>query len=544
MASQTRVDPEPLNRLIFETLLTEISARFVRVAAEEVDAEIESAQKGICECLCLEHSSLWQSSPDDPGKIRMTHIYRAPDLTPPMEDMDGADYFPWVLSKLGRNELVCLSDVYDAPPEAARDKESWRYFQIKSTLAIPLLVGGGPVLGCLSFEATRRCREWPESLVSRLQVIAQVFANALQRKVAETKLRDNEARLTLAAQAAKAGLWTVNPKTGEMWATNVTRELLGLSPDAPLSYAIFLRAVLPRDRARVRKAADQTLRSGKEGSVEYRVPLPRGNVKWLAAHGRQHPVNPELLMGVVTDITESRRLQQERDDLAGRLLDAQDMESARIARELHDDIGQSMALFNMQFGKLNSVIPKPSPEAATACEELRQRLNEITRRISVLSHRLHSSELDYLGLAAAVHALCREIVEQHDVKATSTCGVAKGVLAREVEICIYRIIQEALSNAVRHGQPRSIEVSIAMRGSTVSCRVADDGMGFETADLKGRRGLGLISMKERARLLGGECTVTSSAGHGTAVECKVPNARQKQQQRRKKEEAAVAASSE
>jgi GAF domain-containing protein len=185
-------------RLRFETLLTDISARFVNLPADHVDREIEDAQRAICECLGIDHSSLWQVASEDVDQLLLAHLYRAPDLPTPPQRMSGSEYFPWSQNKLQGKEIVSVPDTAKPPPEAARarDMETWRHFAIKSTLAFPLSAGGGPVIGVLTFDATREKRDWPEPLQKQLQLIAQVFANALDRKRAEERLRESEARLS------------------------------------------------------------------------------------------------------------------------------------------------------------------------------------------------------------------------------------------------------------------------------------------------------------------------------------------------------------
>jgi formate hydrogenlyase transcriptional activator len=190
----------------FETLLADLSARFVNLPAEQVDRQIEEALREICECLGLDHSALWQSSASEPGVNFLTHLHRHPGMPPVPDRVDGDTYFPWVQQKIIRKEIVCVPSTVDAPPEAATDKKSWETYGIKSVLAIPLWAGDGPVLGVLAFAATREERNWPEALVKRFHLVAEVFANALTRKRTEQVLRESEARLRLAAASANAGL--------------------------------------------------------------------------------------------------------------------------------------------------------------------------------------------------------------------------------------------------------------------------------------------------------------------------------------------------
>ena len=212
----SEVSPDVEERLRFETLIADLSLRFVNVAADRVDREIELAQRAICECLGLEHSSLWQTSAQNPDELVLTHLYRNPELPPPPTRMRAKEFFPWMQAKLMAGEIVSVPNTAEAPPEAAKDKESWQHFGMKSTLSFPLSVGGGAVFGVVSFDAAKVARAYSEPLLKRLHVIAQVFANALERKRAEQKLRDSEARLSLAAESANAGLWTLEAETGHI----------------------------------------------------------------------------------------------------------------------------------------------------------------------------------------------------------------------------------------------------------------------------------------------------------------------------------------
>ena len=286
--SESGLCAELEERLRFETLLTEISARFVNLTASQVDNEIEDAQRAICECLELDHSSLWQISGEDPDCLYLTHLYRAPELPLLPERMSGSEFFPWAQRKLQAKEIVDVANTAEAPPEAARDMETWRQVGVKSTLGIPLSVGRGPVIGVLSFDATKEKRDWPEPLQKRLQLIAQVFAHALDRKHAEEKLRESEARLSLAAASANAGLWTLEPQTGHVWATEKTLELFGFAPNEEIDFEKFLSRVHPDDREAIRQTVTEATQSARESSVDYRIVQPDGGVRWITSRGRLH----------------------------------------------------------------------------------------------------------------------------------------------------------------------------------------------------------------------------------------------------------------
>jgi transcriptional regulator with GAF, ATPase, and Fis domain len=176
-------------RLRFETLLAEISARFINLPADQIDSEIEGAQRRICELLDLDRSTLWQTTEREPGMLLLTHLHHPLGSLSPPERMNGRDFFPWITQKIFGEETVTFSKMTDIPPEAGRDRESLLAYGTKSDVVVPLSVGEGPVLGMLTFAVMREERSWPEAVVKGFKLIAQVFANALARKRMEEQLK-------------------------------------------------------------------------------------------------------------------------------------------------------------------------------------------------------------------------------------------------------------------------------------------------------------------------------------------------------------------
>ncbi len=301
------------SRLQFETLLADLSARFVHVPAEEVDREVNDALRLLCEHLGNDTAAFWQPLDEDPGNFLLTHHRRAPAGPPTPERMDAKTYFPWSLDRLLRGEVVMVSQLSDIPAEAVRELEVRRHFNLKSTLAFPLSTGGGPLFGILSFDSMTKEIAWPEPLVHRLQLIAQVFINALARKRSELALRESEARLALAADSAGTGLWSLDPATGRFWVSDRARKLFEFPADNAVTLAVVLQSIHPEDRERVEQAVERMLQSGETGIVEYRVPLRDGSVRWLSSRGQTQPGpagKGERLMGSTLDITEWNRAQE------------------------------------------------------------------------------------------------------------------------------------------------------------------------------------------------------------------------------------------
>ncbi|MGA6926453.1 MAG: sigma 54-interacting transcriptional regulator [Desulfosarcina sp.] len=301
-------------RLRFETLLTNISARFVNLPADRIDAEIEDAQRLICECLTLDLSSLWQWSDSAPHSLILTHLHSPPQPYGPArpEHLDGQDAFPWHVEQLMKGKVVAHT-INDLPPEAARDIESYRTFGIKSSVNIPLSTGGGPLIGILSFDDLRVERSWPDPILKRLRLLAQIFANALARKRWELMARESEARLNMAVDAAGVGLWALEIDTGYLWASNKTRELFRFTQIEDLNYKRLFEIIHPSDHQRVEHAIQTAVQSGEKVRCEYRVVLPDESVRWIVSIGNRisDPQRKSVrLMGASLDASERKEMEQ------------------------------------------------------------------------------------------------------------------------------------------------------------------------------------------------------------------------------------------
>ena len=157
------------------------------------------------------------------------------------------EHYPWTVRQILDGRMVVLSSLEELPAEAAVDREYGRLLGIKSNLTLPLAVGGERPVGALAFNTLRAERDWPDALVKRLQLVAQIFTNALVRRRHELNLQESEERLSLAADSAEAGLWTLDYSTGVFWATERARAIFGYSPDDVISMERFEASVHPDD---------------------------------------------------------------------------------------------------------------------------------------------------------------------------------------------------------------------------------------------------------------------------------------------------------
>jgi len=227
---------------------------------------------------------------------------------------------------------------------------------------------------------------------------------------------------------------------------------------------------------------------------------------------------------IAEDVSMHRRAEEARLDLAQRLVNAQEAESARIGRELHDNIGQSIALFRLELETARLALPKLSPDNDARLDRLYDRLKVLGREVGNLSHQLHSSRLELLGLAITAKILCQEFSEQYHMQVRCIRSGVPDNLSPDVSLCLFRVLQEALHNVAKHSHATTINVELIGTNRFFHLRISDDGIGFVQKSPKARSGLGLISMRERIHLIGGNFIITTNPGSGTLIEAIVPMA--------------------
>jgi signal transduction histidine kinase len=203
------------------------------------------------------------------------------------------------------------------------------------------------------------------------------------------------------------------------------------------------------------------------------------------------------------------------------LIEAHEEERTRIARELHDDVNQHVALLAFRLHRMSQDFQASGADLKQGIQEAKKQVSEIGNSITALSHRLHSSKLEYLGLTAAADSFCRELSDQRGVRIDfDSHGIPKE-LPQELSVCLFRVLQEALQNATKHSGSQQFEVSLIGALNEIHLTVRDLGMGFDLEEAMRGRGLGLISMKERLKLVGGELSIQSQPQLGTTVQAHV-----------------------
>ncbi len=476
-------------RLGFETLLSEISARFVNLPPDRMDNEIQFAQRRICELLDIDRSTLWQVREEEPRALLLTHLHQPPGSAPPPERMNAWDFVPWVVQQALAGETVIISNPADLPPEADRDREFLRKYGTKSDVVVPLSIGEGPVFGILTFAVMREERRWPETVVMGFKLIAQVFANALARRQAEMALRESEARLTMATNAAGAGLWIMEPDTGQVWVTPRTRELFLFTPDQELAYRSFFQIIHPDDRGRVHQNVQQALRSGEALHCDFRVTLPDGESRWICARGQRHlrsADQSECLLGVSFDITErvqmEERLKQQIEAIKALQvrLESENIylkEEIKLLGDHKNIVGQSPAMKRV-LGQAEQVAGTNSTvlllgETGTGKELLARAIHSLSSRkdrplvtvnCAALPPTLIESELFGRDKGAYTGALTK-MIGRFEIADGSTLFLDEiGELPFDLQSKLLRVLEEGKFE--RLGSSRSLHVDVRIIAAT------------------------------------------------------------------------------
>ncbi len=239
--------------------------------------------------------------------------------------------------------------------------------------------------------------------------------------------------------------------------------------------------------------------------------------------------NPRSLTAVAKDITFLERAEQDlrdaevaRDELGRRMLNAQEADRTSIARELHDDIGQSLAVLKIQMLRAGQPVSGHPGMVHASLRDLSVKLEKVIDKVSRLSHNLHSSELELLGLAVAVRGHCRECSEQLGIPIHCSCDQLEEKLDGMIALAFLRVLQEGLHNIVKHSGAKSITVRLTRSDDDLGLEIRDDGVGFDVEAARLAAGLGLISMRERINLISGEFKILSSPGQGTTITARAP----------------------
>ena len=374
-------------------------------------------------------------------------------------------------------------------------------------------------------------------------LIATLLVQRARRRRIEDVLTESQQRYALASAAGAVGVWDWNFATNELFIDSALKAILGFD-DQEISTRPddWGSRVHPEDLALASAGVKNCIDGVTDTyEIEHRMLHKDGSVRWMLSRGsalRGADGSLRRLVGTKVDITERKLAEEEIresqavldashreiDDLAGRLIASQEAERARIARDLHDDLSQQIAGVSIALSAIKRQITAmpAAAELASDVSSVQQRTVALADNVRHLSHDLHPSVLEHAGLVAALTAYCADIQRLQRVKVTfSTDGDFKSTSA-DTALCLYRVAQEGLRNVVTHANAGRAEVRLFRAGDFAELSIADDGRGFDIVGAGSGQGLGLVSISERVRLVGGTVTIMTELNKGTRLRVQVP----------------------
>jgi PAS domain S-box-containing protein len=514
-------------RLDFEGLLSDLSRTFISLPEEEVDANMERSLARIGEFLQMDRITFFEASRNR-SEFTATYTWNVPGVAKAPPSVTATD-LPWWASRVFRGEMTLASRVDDLPEEASAEKEYFRQRGIVAAASIPLNVAG-EITGAIAFLTGKRQVSWTPDLVRQLRIIGDIFSNALKRKRAMEALRaaqlitrDSEERFRLVANTTPAMIWMSDIDKRCCYLNHTWLEFTGGSLASHLGNG-WTDAVHPDDRARCWHTYAEAFDGRKPFEMEYRLRRNDGQYRWVFDAGIPRFNLDGSFAGYIgscIDVTERKEAEAIVSHFSQKLIQAQEQERAAVARELHDDVNQRVALAMLNLEPLLSD-SSVSTTVKSEITEVIQELRELSGDIQALAYRLHSSKLEQLGLTAAAASFCREVSAKQKVRIEFESKDVPPKLPNEISLCLFRVMQEALQNSTKHSGSVHFQVSLTCGPDEIRLTVRDSGKGFNPQEALNTKGIGLAGMKERLKLVSGQLSIQTQPARGTVIVARVP----------------------
>lgn len=351
-----------------------------------------------------------------------------------------------------------------------------------------------------------------------------IVRDATERRRAEQTIRESEERFRLVANTAPVLIWMSGPDKLCTYFNQPWLEFTGRPMEAELGNG-WADNVHPEDLSTCLETYTNAFDHRESFKMQYRLRRNDGEYRWFFDLGvPRFNVDGSFTgyIGSCVDVTERKIAEEALISLSGRLIEAQEEECRRIARDIHDDYNQRLAMLANELEDLAQSIGDSVVGAGPRLHKLWNSVSELGVDLHSLSHRLHSSTLETLGLVAGIRAFCEEFEDLQEIQVKFTHENIPHVIPADVSLCLFRIAQESLRNIKRHSGASRAQLHLEFRDGKLHLSVSDRGRGFNPSDRSTGDGIGIRSMEERLRFLGGQIEVYSQPAVGTKVDAWVP----------------------
>jgi PAS domain S-box-containing protein len=346
-----------------------------------------------------------------------------------------------------------------------------------------------------------------------------------ERKRAEESLRQSEEKFRSVFRDAGVGMVIVSPEGRFLAANGTFCDYLGYTEKELLGKTVQSVTFAEDWPSFSQKLNEALTEGGSFQSFEKRCLHKSGRIvctESTASVIRSRDGNPQYIVGGVLDITKRKEAEEAILTINRRLTEVQEQERTRIARDLHDDINQRLGMLAIEIEDLKRNPPNSPAELSRQLTDVWEEINRVSTGVQLISHQLHSPQLEYMGVVPAMKSFCREFGARQKVEIDFTNDELPQLVSHEVSLCLFRILQESLQNASKHSGVRHFVVRLGCSSNQLHLMVSDRGAGFDAESAMNKAGLGLVSMRERVRLVSGTIGIESKPMGGTTIHVRVP----------------------